>query len=31
MIVNSGNFKALSLTKRNKIILKNTSVSIRKI
>ena len=31
MTVNPGNFKALSSTKRNKIKLQNTSVSIRKI
>ena len=31
MIVNPGNFKALSSTKRNKITMQNTSVSIRKI
>ena len=31
MIVNPGNFKTLSSTKRNKIKLQNTSVSIRKI
>ena len=31
MIVNPGKFQGITSTKRNKIILQNTSVSIRKI